>query len=178
MTLKTTIKIPGLSQALRHHPEYYNITLDHAGFVKIDELAHGLQTTVEKIEEAVQYDDKGRFAIEKINDVSYIRALHGHSVPVAIDMVIVKNPGILYHGTKEKFLDSILEKGIVRGNRNFVHMSKDVETAYKVADRRQGKSIILSIDGNSLVRSQHTIYCSASNIFLVDIVPPEFIIQE
>ena len=41
-------------------------------------------------------------------------------------------PEILYHGTATKFLESIREKGILKRNRQYVHLSSDIETAKNV----------------------------------------------
>lgn len=54
-------------------------------------------------------------------------------------------PNILYHGTATRFLESIREKGIIKGNRQYVHLSKDIETARNVG-KRHGEVVILPID--------------------------------
>ena len=72
-----------------------------------------------------------------------IRANQGHSVEVDLQLEEREPPEMLYHGTVERFLPSILEAGLVRGKRHHVHLSKDVETARKVGARR-GKPVILT----------------------------------
>ena len=42
-------------------------------------------------------------------------------------------------------LESIREKGIIKGNRQYVHLSKDIETARNVG-KRHGEVVILPID--------------------------------
>ena len=74
-----------------------------------------------------------------------IRANQGHSIDVDLQLEEREPPEVLYHGTVERFLSSILEEGLVRGKRHDVHLSKDVETARKVGPRR-GKPIILQVD--------------------------------
>ena len=78
-----------------------------------------------------------------------IRANQGHSVDVDPQLEEREPPEVLYHGTVERFLSSILEAGLVRGKRHHVHLSKDVETARKVGSRR-GKPVILAVDAGRI----------------------------
>ena len=61
------------------------------------------------------------------------RANQGHSVEVDLQLEAREPPESLYHGTVERFLPSIWEEGLVRGERHHVHLSKDTETARIVA---------------------------------------------
>jgi putative RNA 2'-phosphotransferase len=61
-----------------------------------------------------------------------IRANQGHSIDVDLQLDEREPPETLYHGTVERFLASILEKGLVRGKRHHVHLSQEVDTARKV----------------------------------------------
>ena len=54
-------------------------------------------------------------------------------------------PDILYHGTAEKYIESIRKEGILKKNRNYVHLSIDIETAIKVGSRH-GNGIAFKID--------------------------------
>jgi putative RNA 2'-phosphotransferase len=75
--------------------------------------------------------DKQRFAIS--TDGSRIRANQGHSVPIDLGLVSVEPPERLYHGTVPRFLESIPQEGLTKGNRHHVHLSPDVQTATEVA---------------------------------------------
>ncbi len=46
---------------------------------------------------------------------------------------------------QEKFIESIGQKGLLPQNKQYVHLSQDIETAYNVGDRHDNKVIILKI---------------------------------
>jgi putative RNA 2'-phosphotransferase len=83
-------------------------------------------------------------------------------------------PDILYHGTVEKNLDSIFEKGLSKMNRHHVHLSADTETAQKVG-MRHGKPIILKIESKKMYDQGYVFYLSENQVWLTDNVPSEFI---
>ena len=45
-----------------------------------------------------------------------IRARQGHSIRVDVELEEKSPPDILYHGTGERFVNSILDQGINKGN--------------------------------------------------------------
>ena len=53
-----------------------------------------------------------------------IRARQGHSIHVDVELEEKLPPDILYHGTGERFVNSILDQGINKGNRLYVHLSE------------------------------------------------------
>jgi len=61
---------------------------------------------------------------------------------VKIEFEEVKPPFTLYHGTSGDFLDSIKKEGLHAQTRNFVHLSKDFETATEVAKRRTNPTVL------------------------------------
>jgi len=133
-----------LSLVLRHQPDTIGISLDDEGWVEIDVLLaaanrSGRKLTRPLLERVVRENDKQRFAISP--DGKRIRARQGHSVEVDLGLQSVQPPELLYHGTVAKFLDSIRASGLVRGSRQYVHLSPDVETARKVGQRR-GRPVI------------------------------------
>ena len=83
-------------------------------------------------------------------------------------------PELLYHGTVARFLPSIHETGLIRGNRHHVHLSKDVETARKVGARR-GQPVILKVDAGRMHRDGHKFYVSVNGVWLTDSVLPEYL---
>jgi putative RNA 2'-phosphotransferase len=103
-----------------------------------------------------------------------IRANQGHSIDVDLQLEEREPPEVLYHGTVERFLSSILEAGLVRGKRHHVHLSKDVETARKVGARR-GKPVILEVDAGRMHRDGHKFLLSANGVWLTDTVPPGYL---
>ena len=62
-------------------------------------------------------------------------------------------------------------RGLNKGKRHHVHLSKDVETARKVGARR-GKPVILKVDAGRMHRDGHTFFLSANGVWLTDAVPP------
>src|ERR1044071_1581552 len=121
-----------LSLVLRHQPDFIGLKLDEAGWVEVAGLlaacaAHGFPITRLLLEEVVQTNDKKRFAFSE--DGLKIRASQGHSVEVELAYLPLAPPEILYHGTATRFLDSIKERGLLKGQRHHVHLSADRETA-------------------------------------------------
>src|SRR5271165_4254825 len=99
-----------LSLVLRHKPERIGIALDEAGWVAVDELlrgcaAHRFSLTRAELDCVVANNDKRRFAFSE--DGLRIRASQGHSVEVELAYEPAAPPEILYHGTADRFLESI-----------------------------------------------------------------------
>src|SRR5690348_12196580 len=115
-----------LSLVLRHKPEEIGITLDDAGWVDVDTLLaacakHRFPLTREQLETVVATSDKKRFAFNETG--TRIRANQGHSVEVELGYAPAQPPEILYHGTADRFIDSIRRQGLVKGKRHHVHLS-------------------------------------------------------
>lgn len=159
-----------LSYILRHSNSY----IDKFGWCEIKtilELKEELSLQI--IKEIVENNDKKRFEVD--SNYTKIRAVQGHSVNVELNLKVKIPPIILYHGTKEQFLNSILKKGLQKQNRNYVHLSQDFQTAKQVADRKKGKSIILKIDSKKMFSDNYKFFLSQNNIWLVFEVPPKYI---
>lgn len=166
-----------LSLVLRHQPEKIGISLDSAGWVEVATLLdamtrHGKPLTEAQLRDVVETSDKKRFALS--DDGRRIRASQGHSVEVELGYEPTTPPDVLYHGTVERFLPSIRGGGLQKGERHHVHLSRDVETATKVGDRR-GEAVILAIDAAGMVREGLVFYVSANGVWLTDHVPARFI---
>lgn len=165
-----------LSYVLRHNPGELGITLDSQGWTDTYELLTAVQTrhpqvTMNDLINLVASSDKQRFQILGSN----IRANQGHSVAIDLALAATTPPALLYHGTKAQFLESIQNDGLVRGQRNHVHLSKDVETAETVAGRRKGDSVILKVDAEAMAQAGHIFYVSENGVWLTDHVPSRFI---
>lgn len=167
-----------LSLVLRHKPEVIGIELDENGWTDVAILLAKMNKQGKKIdmpflEKIVAESDKQRFAFNE--DKSKIRANQGHSVTVDLGLQATTPPPILYHGTSRAFEASILEKGLIKGSRHHVHLSKDIETAKKVGERRDSKCIIFEIDTAEMQKENHEFYVSENGVWLVDNVPPQFL---
>ncbi len=94
-------------------------------------------------------------------------------------MKIVKEkkapPEILYHGTARRFLNSILEKGLLPEERQYVHLSQDVETAHSVGMRHDMKPCILKIDAKQAWKEGIAFYYGNEKVWLADEIPSKYI---
>ncbi len=167
-----------LSLVLRHRPSVVGLKLDEAGWVLIAELIEkgskaGVKLTTDKISQVVATSDKQRFAISE--DGLRIRANQGHSLPVDLDLKLVVPPELLYHGTASHNLVAIRQQGIIKGNRQYVHLSRDIETAEAVG-KRYGKPAILSVQADRMHQAGFSFYLSANGVWLTDHVPKEYIL--
>lgn len=166
-----------LSLILRHEPQKIGIVLDDQGWVDCEQLItaaanYGLKITPEGLYEIVVSNEKQRFAFNA--DRTRIRANQGHSVKINLGLTPIAPPRYLYHGTVEKFLESIRYEGLKKGERHHVHLSSDLTTASKVGQRR-GKPIILKIRSAEMFTRGLDFYQSANGVWLTDSVPAEFI---
>nr|WP_258561826.1 RNA 2'-phosphotransferase [Chryseobacterium sp. LJ668] len=87
-----------------------------------------------------------------------------------------KPPEFFYHGTPQNSIDSILEKGIEKRNRQHVHLSQDKETATKVG-MRHGKPFILIINTKKMSDDGIEFYLSENDVWLTDFVDAKYIYQ-
>lgn len=167
-----------LSLVLRHQPGLIGITLDSAGWVPVSELLracgnYGRPLTFDELREVVACNDKRRFSFSE--DGRKIRANQGHSVPVELGYSPAEPPGILYHGTVEKFLPLIKEEGLKKGARHHVHLSPDEETARRVGGRR-GRPVVLKVESGRMRQEGYDFFLSANGVWLTEHVPPEYLI--
>lgn len=166
-----------LSYVLRHNPDKLGITLDANGWTSVKTLLEKINVdnyslSMETLEEVVATNNKKRFAFNE--DKTMIRANQGHSVNIDLALQSKEPPNYLYHGTVEKFMESIREKGLIKGSRQHVHLSADKETAINVGSRR-GKPIILTIRSGEMHAKGYTFYQSENGVWLTEAVPSEFI---
>jgi putative RNA 2'-phosphotransferase len=164
-----------LALVLRHRPEVAGITLDRAGWVDVDELVAGLRRTGRRItaadvRRAVDADSKGRYELVD----GRIRAAQGHSVAVELGLDAVVPPDVLYHGTVERFVPSILAAGLRPGSRRSVHLSADVATAEAVG-RRRGAPVVLEVDAAGAHAAGHAFRRASNGVWLTDAVPPAYL---
>jgi putative RNA 2'-phosphotransferase len=168
-----------ISYALRHAPWEYELELDEEGFVPIDQLLHSLNSsneydrdiTKEDLEYIILNSDKKRHEIKE----DKIRALYGHSVPNKIEKVKALPPDVLYHGTAHRFVDSILKNGLLPMNRQYVHLSVDVDMATLVGKRRDDNPVILEIDAKKASEEGIIFYIGNDKVWLTDKMPAKYI---
>ncbi len=168
-----------ISMVLRHKPESIGITLDEHGWADVEALikamnAHGKYINKVMLEKIVAENDKKRYSFDENH--SKIRANQGHSIAVNLELEKKIPPEILYHGTATHFLESIQKSGLLKMGRQYVHLSKDVQTATKVG-QRHGKVIVLKVDTKKMIQDGYDFYLSKNGVWLCDTVPPQYLLE-
>lgn len=166
-----------LSLVLRHQPETIGIELDQNGWTDVHLLIensskHGVKFNLETLKYVVETNSKKRFAFNDSHDK--IRASQGHSINIELGYSNQKPPEILYHGTAERFVESILKNGLDKQKRQHVHLSSDIETAIKVG-QRHGKPIVLSVFAEQMHKDNFEFYLSENAVWLTDSVPIQYL---
>ncbi|GGH45692.1 putative RNA 2'-phosphotransferase [Paenibacillus silvae] len=170
-----------LSYALRHAPWEYELELHEEGWVDISQLLIALHespqwrdVTEKDLEQMIADSEKKRHEIH----AGRIRALYGHSTPQKIIKLAAQPPELLYHGTPVRAVSSIMEHGLQPRQRQYVHLSADIETARKVGQRRDGQPAILRVKAGQAAREGILFYHGNENIWLADIIPARYIEQD
>lgn len=165
-----------ISLILRHKPEVIGITLDEHGWANVEDLIAGVGKTHpisrELLEEIVRTDSKQRYSFNE--DATLIRANQGHSIPVDVELPAMEPPEILWHGTGEKYMESIDEKGLLPKSRLYVHLSADEDTARTVG-KRHGKLVLYKVLSGKMARAGYSFYRSVNGVWLAKTVPVEYL---
>ena len=98
---------------LRHHPKAIGIKLDEHGWARTEDLIAGIAKSrkfnMQMLEEIVRTDSKQWYSFNE--DQTLIRANQGHSNPVDVELEQKTPPDALWHGTGEKYVESINQIG-------------------------------------------------------------------
>ena len=167
-----------ISYALRHAPWEYELEMDEQGWVAVQQLLSALRSSKkwesvseDDLNEIMEHSDKKRFEIKE----GRIRAFYGQSIPMKILKEERMPPGILYHGTARRFLESIRQNGLLPQGRQYVHLSQDVETAEIVGKRHDNKPCILVIDAERAWNDGIKFYIGNEKVWLADAIPAQYI---
>lgn len=166
-----------MSLILRHKPDVIGIELDEHGWVNVNDLISGIEKdnhgfNFELLEEIVRSDSKQRYSFN--DDKSLIRANQGHSVNVDVELKEKEPPEYLYHGTGEKYVESINQDGLIPKSRLYVHLSKDIKTAENVG-KRHGKEVVYRINSGQMYRDGYKFYLSKNGVWLTKEVPVKYL---
>lgn len=165
-----------ISLILRHKPEAIGIALDEHGWANVEDLIAGIQRTrafdMEMLEEIVRTDIKTRYSFNE--DKTLIRANQGHSIPVDVELPVVSPPEYLYHGTGQKYVESIEKTGLIPKSRLYVHLSGDFDTAVKVGNRH-GKPVVYRVASRRMQEGGCVFYRSVNGVWLVKEVPATYL---
>lgn len=145
---------------------------DYNGWVKVSVVLGDLGLSLQDLQQIVESDNKGRFEFSK--DKSSVRALYGHSIDVNLGLEPTIPPPVLYHGTAEKYIDSIMKEGLRPRKRNFVHLSETMDMAKQVGTRH-GSPVVLSIDIEAMISAGYKFYKAQNGIWLTGDILPKFL---
>jgi len=163
-----------ISGALRHFPRELGLQLDEQGWVSINDLEKAIAAKYpwvrrQHIEAMLDTDEKGRY--ERNGD--RVRARYGHSIEIDLDYPEA-DYDMLFYGTSEEEADRILDIGLKPVNQRYVHLSKSIEEAVKVACIRTEFPVIISIDARRAHEKGITII-DAGPVCLSHQIPPEYL---
>ena len=165
-----------LALILRHKPEEAGISLDEHGWANVKDLIEGVNKTykfdMEMLEEIVGTDNKQRYSFNE--DKTKIRANQGHSINVDVELEEAEPPEYLWHGTADKYVDSIKETGLVKKSRLHVHLSGDYDTAVLVG-KRHGKPVVFCVKSGQMYTDGYKFFKSKNGVYLTDFVPVEYL---
>mgnify|MGYP002619995948 CR=1 FL=1 len=166
-----------LSWLLRHDSNSFEKGLiDKNGWRSVDEICKNYHYTLELFDEIVDTNNKKRY--EYNEDKTKIRARQGHSIDVDVelkeDTTISESNPYLYHGTSDRFIESIKNEGLTPQTRQYVHLSVDVPTATNVGKRHGGKTYIIVINAYRMKCDGEKIYISNNGVYCVKKVEPKY----
>ncbi|MFK7904738.1 MAG: RNA 2'-phosphotransferase [Chitinophagales bacterium] len=168
-----------LSKILRHRPEQFGIQLDPEGWTSLEELIGRLQRqqkwkdlTEQDILDMMAASEKQRYEVKD----GKIRAFYGHSIDKKITKTTSVPPEILYHGTPRATVPLIEESGLLSMNRQYVHLSADIQTAMVVGKRRDIQPTILKVKALEAHQNGIDFYLENNGIWLSEPIPPRFIV--
>ncbi len=145
---------------------------DRKGWVRVGVLLNEMSVTLQMLQGIVTEDTKGRFEFSE--NESSVRALYGHSIDVDLELESTMPPMILYHGTAEKYFESIMNNGLKHRKRNFVHLSETIDMAMQVG-ARHGKPIILATDTEAMISAGYKFYKAQNGVWLTGNILPKFL---
>lgn len=161
---------------LRHKPEAIGISLDEHGWANVNDLIEGISKTyplsLEQLENIISTDNKQRYSFNE--DHTLIRANQGHSVPVDVELPKKNPPPVLYHGTGEKYVSSIMQNGLIPKSRLYVHLSADIQTA-EIVGKRHGRPVVFVVDSKSMNSDGYDFFLSVNGVWLTKTVPVRYL---
>ena len=160
---------------LRHHPESIGMKLDEHGWARTEDLIAGIAKSrpfdMQMLEEIVRTDSKQRYSFNE--DKTLIRANQGHSIRVDVELEQKTPSDVLWHGTGEKYVESINKIGLIPKSRLYVHLSKDYETA-KIVGSRHEKSVVYQMNAGKIGADGYLFYLSVNGVWLIKEVSVQY----
>ena len=159
-----------LAYLLRHDRDY---PLSPNGWREVDDLVRHHGFSMQELCDIVAGSSKRRFEFSE--DGYKIRALQGHSVSVDLALEKAVPPQSLFHGTTRECFPLIMEGGICKMQRQYVHLSPDIETAENVALRRKDGCAVFEVAAQRMYEEGFVFYQSKNGVWLVENVPPQYL---
>jgi putative RNA 2'-phosphotransferase len=162
--------------ALRHDPAHFDLELDDEGWTSFEELIIAVRFERHEwdcVDEAIvkaAIADMDRFEIRD----GKIRAVYGHSIQLAKPPAIETPPTILFHGTSADNVPSILQQGVLRMRRQFVHLSSDFDWVVKFLDDKPAWTIF-AIDTLPALEAGILFRRANHHVWLTDALPASFL---
>ena len=163
-----------ISYALRHAPQEYGLEIDENGWVELNDLIQSLKRKqkyevleVIDIEKMAENSDKKRHEIHQ----GRIRAIYGHSLAKKIKKIPEKPPDILYHGTANRFIASILKTGLQPKERQYIYLSESIDMAVSVGKRRDSQPVVIKVNSKQAYSEGIAFYYVNDKIWLSDDIP-------
>lgn len=168
--------ISTMAFALRHDPGHFDLQLDDEGWTSFEDLViairferHEWDALDESIVRAV-ISDMDRFEIRE----GRIRAVYGHSIELARPPAIETPPACLYHGTSADNVPSILQQGILRMRRRFVHLSSDYDWVVRFLDDKPAWTIF-AIETRAAMVAGCRFRMANHHVWLTDAIPSQIL---
>jgi putative RNA 2'-phosphotransferase len=166
-----------ISYWLRHYPEDAGLHLDKHGWTSVSLLLEALEDrdipiSLSELSKINLEGEKIRWELDFAK--SRIRASHGHSIPIEMEVVPQIPVTELFHGTGLGNLWKILKNGILSKDRQYVHLSDNPEVAKSVGSR-YGKPILFNIDTAALIADGWEFFKTGENVWLTKDIPADYI---
>ncbi len=172
-----------ISYLLRHRPETLGLSMDHHGWVSVEELLRKINQegryhiSASVLEEIVRTDRKGRFRYSE--DGTGIKACQGHSISwVEPELTCGEPPEYLYHGTTAEGYQKILSSGFIsKMGRHAVHMQAEEAKAWQSARRWRRIPVVLKIDAAAMYADGSVFGVSDNGVWCTEAVPITYILS-
>ncbi len=158
---------------LRHKPDEFGLEIDTYGYAPVDQVLQALQ---ERYDDATEGDltalandpTQRRFEINEYG----IRALYGHSFFVEMDGEPMNPPPArLYMGTTRAAARDFAREGITSGDRYYVHLSLDQDTAASRSHEKSGPLVVEILADKA--HEQDIAFFARGEVILTEEIPPE-----
>jgi len=162
---------------LRHKPDEFGLEIDTYGYAPVDQVLQALQERYDDVTEddvqALANDPKQRRF--EVNEYG-IRALYGHSFFIEMDgEPMAPLPDRFYMGTTHAAARAYKREGITSGDRYYVHLSLDRETAARRSHERSGPLVVEILADKA--HEQDIAFFVRGEVILTEEIPPECVGQ-